>query len=194
MTSQKKQSTEAAVREIRRRTRRKFSPEEKIRIVLEGLRRVSQARAVLGHELGLARAEHRGSQPVVRKVSAFIASPPAHKAVPEALLSRQTLVFLLWISLHRPPHGVQKGFLDAAAESLPTGVCPVFLNRLPGIFKASDVPEHSYLIAADLLKHGTISSVVEPLEQLCERDEVVERGVAVLEGGAHSSTSRASLA
>jgi hypothetical protein len=38
MTSQKKQSTEAAVRDIRRRTRRKFSPEEKIRIVLEGLR------------------------------------------------------------------------------------------------------------------------------------------------------------
>ena len=38
MTKQKKQSTEAAVREIRRRSRRKFSPEEKIRIVLEGLR------------------------------------------------------------------------------------------------------------------------------------------------------------
>ena len=38
MTNQKKQSTEAAVREIRRRSRRKFSPEEKIRIVLEGLR------------------------------------------------------------------------------------------------------------------------------------------------------------
>jgi len=38
MTSQKKQSTESAVREFRRRTRRKFSPEEKIRIVLEGLR------------------------------------------------------------------------------------------------------------------------------------------------------------
>jgi transposase len=38
MTNQKKQSSEAAVREIRRRTRRKFSPEEKIRIVLEGLR------------------------------------------------------------------------------------------------------------------------------------------------------------
>ena len=34
MTSHKKQSTEAAVREIRRRTRRKFSPEEKIRIVI----------------------------------------------------------------------------------------------------------------------------------------------------------------
>ena len=34
----KKQATEAAVREIRRRTRRKFAPEEKIRIVLEGLR------------------------------------------------------------------------------------------------------------------------------------------------------------
>jgi transposase len=38
MTKQTKQSTEAAVREIRRRTRRKFSPEEKIRIVLDGLR------------------------------------------------------------------------------------------------------------------------------------------------------------
>jgi transposase len=29
---------EKAVREIKRRTRRKFSPEEKIRIVLQGLR------------------------------------------------------------------------------------------------------------------------------------------------------------
>jgi transposase len=38
MSNQMKQSTEAAVREIRRRSRRKFSPEEKIRIVLEGLR------------------------------------------------------------------------------------------------------------------------------------------------------------
>ncbi len=38
MPRTKKQSTEAAVREIRRRTRRKFAPEEKIRIVLEGLR------------------------------------------------------------------------------------------------------------------------------------------------------------
>jgi transposase len=38
MANQKKQSSEAAVREIRRRTRRKFSPEEKIQIVFEGLR------------------------------------------------------------------------------------------------------------------------------------------------------------
>jgi transposase len=38
MSNRKKQSSEAAVREIRRRTRRKFAPEEKIRIVLEGLR------------------------------------------------------------------------------------------------------------------------------------------------------------
>ena len=38
MAGRKKQSTESAVREIRRRTRRKFSSEEKIRIVLEGLR------------------------------------------------------------------------------------------------------------------------------------------------------------
>ena len=38
MTRTKKQSAEAAVREIRRKTRRKFAPEEKVRIVLEGLR------------------------------------------------------------------------------------------------------------------------------------------------------------
>ena len=38
MTRKTKQSTEAAVRQIRRRTRRKFAPEEKIRIVLEGRR------------------------------------------------------------------------------------------------------------------------------------------------------------
>ena len=38
MSNQKKQTAEAAVRDIRRRTRRKFAPEEKIRIVLEGQR------------------------------------------------------------------------------------------------------------------------------------------------------------
>ena len=38
MPKKKKQSSEAAVREIRRRARRRFSAEEKIRIVLEGLR------------------------------------------------------------------------------------------------------------------------------------------------------------
>jgi transposase len=38
MPRKKKPSAEAAVRDIRRKTRRKFSAEEKIRIVLEGLR------------------------------------------------------------------------------------------------------------------------------------------------------------
>ena len=38
MSGKNKQSSEAAVRDIRRRTRRKFSAEEKIRIVLDGLR------------------------------------------------------------------------------------------------------------------------------------------------------------
>ena len=36
--SKNEQCAEAAVREIRRKTRRKFSAEEKIRVVLEGLR------------------------------------------------------------------------------------------------------------------------------------------------------------
>lgn len=35
---EKKTSAEKAVREIRRKTRRRFSAEEKIRIVIEGLR------------------------------------------------------------------------------------------------------------------------------------------------------------
>ena len=38
MASRKQQTSEAAVREIRRKTRRRFAPEEKIRIVLDGLR------------------------------------------------------------------------------------------------------------------------------------------------------------
>ena len=38
MPREKKQSSEAAVREIRRRIRRRFSAEEKVRVVLEGLR------------------------------------------------------------------------------------------------------------------------------------------------------------
>jgi len=36
--TKKKQSTESVLCEIRRRTRRKFSPEAQIRVVLEGLR------------------------------------------------------------------------------------------------------------------------------------------------------------
>ena len=38
MPRRKKQSSEAAVRDIRRKTRRRFSSEEKIRIVLDGMR------------------------------------------------------------------------------------------------------------------------------------------------------------
>jgi transposase len=38
MNAKKKSKTEAVVREIRRKTRRKYSAEEKIRIVLDGLR------------------------------------------------------------------------------------------------------------------------------------------------------------
>ena len=38
MSTKKKSSPDSIVREIKRRTRRKFSAEEKIRIILEGLR------------------------------------------------------------------------------------------------------------------------------------------------------------
>ncbi len=48
MPRRKKQSTEAAVRDIRRKTRRRFSAEEKIRIVLDGMRGEFVARAQMG--------------------------------------------------------------------------------------------------------------------------------------------------
>ena len=57
MSKERKQSTEAAVREIRRRTRRKFSPEEKIRIVLEGLRG-EQSSPELCRREGILRLSH----------------------------------------------------------------------------------------------------------------------------------------
>ncbi len=49
----KKKSAEATVREVRRRSRRKFSAEEKIRIVLEGLRG-EQSVAELSRREGIA--------------------------------------------------------------------------------------------------------------------------------------------
>ena len=57
MPRTKKQSTAAAVREIRRRTRRKFAPEEKIRIVLEGLRG-EQSISELCRREGIAQSQY----------------------------------------------------------------------------------------------------------------------------------------
>ena len=57
--TKKKQSTESAVREIRRRTRRKFSPEEKIRIVLEGLRGEQSVPSHLESTRAAATQRHR---------------------------------------------------------------------------------------------------------------------------------------
>jgi len=54
MARTKKQSTEAAVREIRRRTRRKFAPEEKVRIDLEPTRSKAQRPEIEGFR-GLTR-------------------------------------------------------------------------------------------------------------------------------------------
>ena len=45
--TQKKDSAEKAIRDIRRATRRQYSAEEKIRIVLEGLRGESRTGVVL---------------------------------------------------------------------------------------------------------------------------------------------------
>lgn len=52
-----KQNTEAQIREIRHRTRRKFSAEEKVRIVLEGLRG-EQSVAELCRREGIAASQY----------------------------------------------------------------------------------------------------------------------------------------
>ena len=55
MPRAKKQSATNAVREIRRQTRRKYSSEEKIRIVLEGLRGEQSVAEICRRE-GLAKS------------------------------------------------------------------------------------------------------------------------------------------
>ncbi len=62
MPTKKKQSSEAAVREIRWRARRRFSAEEKIRIVLEGLRGEESIAALCRREGIAANLHYRWSK------------------------------------------------------------------------------------------------------------------------------------
>jgi transposase len=50
MRPKTKQSPESVVREIKRKTRRKFNPEEKIRIILEGLKGEESIAAICRRE------------------------------------------------------------------------------------------------------------------------------------------------
>ena len=56
---EKKASAEKAVREIRRKTRRRFSAEEKIRIVIEGLRGEESIASLCRRDWGVRPAETR---------------------------------------------------------------------------------------------------------------------------------------
>ena len=62
----KKAPAEQAVRDIRRKTRKQYSAEEKIRIVLEGLRGEESISALCRRE-GIAESQLRG-QPRHRKI------------------------------------------------------------------------------------------------------------------------------
>ena len=62
MPAKKKQSSETAVREIRRRARRRFSAEEKIRIVFEGLRGEERIAALCRREEIAANLYYRWSK------------------------------------------------------------------------------------------------------------------------------------
>jgi transposase len=50
MKSKTKQSPESVVREVKRKTRRKFNPEERIRIILEGLKGEDSIAAICRRE------------------------------------------------------------------------------------------------------------------------------------------------
>ena len=85
MSKERKQSTEAAVREIRRRTRRKFSPEEKVRIVLEGLRGEQSVSDRVSRSCVAGKASPRTST----TAGARIFSKPARSSWPATLFAKQ---------------------------------------------------------------------------------------------------------
>ena len=60
---EKKASAEKAVREIRRKTRRRFSAEEKIRIVIEGLRGEESIASLCRRSLFLANCPSSDVEP-----------------------------------------------------------------------------------------------------------------------------------
>ena len=62
----KKESAEKAVRDIRRKTRRRFSAEEKIRIVIEGLRGEESIASLCRREGIVANLYYRWSKRIVR--------------------------------------------------------------------------------------------------------------------------------
>ena len=64
MPRRKKQSSEAAVRDIRRKSRRRFSAEEKIRSVLDGLRGEVSIPELCRREGIAANSYYRCSHPV----------------------------------------------------------------------------------------------------------------------------------
>ena len=86
MPTKKKQSSEAAVREIRRRARRRFSAEEKIRIVLEGLRGEESIAALCRRE-GIA-AIPPSSVSFGSVVSKSVKSEPSREAAYSSPFSR----------------------------------------------------------------------------------------------------------
>jgi transposase len=67
MPKRKKQSSEAAVRDIRRKTRRRFSAEEKIRFVLDGLRGEVSVAELCRREGGAGGDKHGGQGPAGRE-------------------------------------------------------------------------------------------------------------------------------
>jgi len=82
MSNQKKQSTEAAVRDIRRRSRRMFSPEEKIRIVLEGLRGEERIADLCRRECIASNLYYRWSKDFLEAGKKQLAGDPARGESP----------------------------------------------------------------------------------------------------------------
>jgi transposase len=106
MARTKKQSTEAAVREIRRKTRRKFAPEEKVRIVLEGLRGEQSISELCRREGIASNLYYRWSKDFLEAGKKQVLSEVIFDRQDDMIGSRRTV-------------GVARGWLEIAAGSEP---------------------------------------------------------------------------
>ena len=94
MAAQRKQTAQSAVREIRRRTRRKFSSEEKIRIVLEGLSGELSVAELCRHEKIAATLYYRWSKEFLEAGKKQLSGDTVREATSDEVLPIALLVLI----------------------------------------------------------------------------------------------------
>ena len=126
MPRKQKQSAEAAINDIRRRTRRKFSAEEKVRIVLEGLRGEQGVAELCRREGIAANLYYRWSKDFLEAGKKRLSEPGRQRRLPNSTLFRQPVRAHRRRSHHLPDHryleflAMLHGLLGLLAPSLST--------------------------------------------------------------------------